>query len=427
MSVRFDVDFENYTLQGRVLVGSAITEVSLVIRNGVVAKACMGHTCREGKVARIEGSHVVLPGAIDMHVHLRGLKLSYKEDEETGTLAAAAGGITFVVDMPNTSPRINNVRVLGEKLASLRQRAYVDYGVYIGYTGNPMELDGMLREKRVLGLKLYPEDLQLIDERVTSILRSHKKVLVVHCEHPQYISENCRQGERSRCRPVLSEVKCVNEFLGVFKSVKTHITHATSSRLLLKAKAHGFTVDTCPHYVLLDRSYERRLGCIAKVNPPLRSQNVRDRLLKHLTSGVVDAWVTDHAPHSIAEKQQSFQDCPPGFPGLEVSLRLLYTLVNRGLLSLWDAVVLTNYNPRRILGLSRYGCFEPGCIASFTVVDLKREGVIDSSKFLSKAKYTPFEGFKYRGEPIATIVRGFFVYVDGYAPMKPRLTGDGID
>lgn len=418
-----ETGFDEYTLQGRALLGPGVVEASLVVRRGVVARVCKGYTCRAGRIVRLDNRLVILPGVIDMHVHLRGLRLSYKEDEESGTLAAAAGGVTFVADMPNTSPRVSSMEVLREKLEALRARAYVDYGVYVGYTSDLRELDRMLGVERVLGLKLYPEDLQHLNNSIVGLVEKHGRLLVVHCEHPAYISEDCGAGERSRCRPILAEVECITAYSQFFKKTRTHVTHVTSPRLLLEAKRRGFTVDTCPHYVLLDQEYERRLGCIAKVNPPLRPPRVRARLLKYLSWGLVDVWATDHAPHSIVEKQSGIRECPPGIPGLETSLKLLLTLVNKGLLSLESVATLTNRNPARILGLQGYGCLEPGCTASFTVVDLKREGVIDPTRFYSKAKYTPFSGFRYRGEPVATIVRGYPVYIEGHEPLKPRLEG----
>ncbi|RLG76970.1 MAG: dihydroorotase [Thermoprotei archaeon] len=411
-----------YTIHGRAYVLGGIRRVSIVISGEFIKRMCLGYTCREGDVVKLnEPGTVVLPGVIDMHVHLRGLELSYKEDEKSGTMAAAAGGVTLVLDMPNTKPRINTTEALERKLEALRTKSYVEFGVYVGLNPRKEELEKMLANKHVAGLKLYPEDLPLIDEGIMELVAKNNKLLIVHCEHPDLIEEGCHEGERSLCRPVAAELGCLESYSQLFRRARTHITHVTSPQLLLKARAEGFTTDTCPHYLLLTSDYERKLGCIAKVNPPLRPRDVQEKLFNLFVAGLVDAWVTDHAPHSHNEKLKSFVECPSGFPGLEISLKILLTLVNKGFISMKTVTRLTNSAPRKILKIDNYGCTEPGCVASLTIVNLKKRGRIDPTKFISKAKYTPFEGFEYEGDVIATIVRGSFVYVEGDFYNRPMV------
>jgi len=415
-----------YTLYARTLIDGELYTTSIVIDGDYVKRLCIGTSCREGEtIDLVKPGVVLIPGAIDMHVHLRGLKLSYKEDEESGTKAAAAGGVVLVVDMPNTAPRINSVEALKAKLHNLATRSYVDFGVYVGFTPRVDELRAMLSEGDVLGMKLYPEDLlRAMDSQIDAVARAGK-LLIVHCEHPNLIRESCTAGKRALCRPIDAELRCIEEYHTRFSIARTHITHVTSPQLLMLARRKGFTTDTCPHYVLLSSEDEQRLGCLAKVNPPLRPRRIAEELLRLLAMGFVDAWTTDHAPHTLEEKSLPFEECPSGIVGLETSLHVLLTLLNKGVVTLGTVARMINKSPRSILGLRNYACTYKGCVASLTIVDLKREGVVDPAKFFSKAKLSPFQGLRYKGEPIATIVHGNFVYVEGEIVSKPIGKGVG--
>ncbi len=365
---------------------------------------------------------LILPGFVDLHVHLRGLRLSYKEDELSGTLAAAAGGVTLVADMPNTEPRLDNVEAIGLKLASLRRNAVVDYGVYAGVPRVPGEASRIASSGHVLGFKVYPEDIERVEELEEVLYEAwrHGLLVVLHSEHPGLLREGCGPGERWKCRSIEAELAALEEITSrAPRGLKLHVTHASSAALVKTAKRMGFSVDVTPHHLLLDSRVEEREGCIAKVNPPLRPPDEREKLLELLVAGMVDAVATDHAPHTVEEKMREFEECPPGIPSLEHYARLMLTLLNRGLLGLQDIVALLSTNPASILGIEGYGCVEPGCVASYTVVDLRREGRILGYETFSKAKLTPYEGWAYRGEPIATIVRGRVVYRDGCICVKP--------
>lgn len=398
--------------------GEALRDVTLVVdeRGYVVQRfkgerkdACSSDQCHDFRAG------VALPGFIDLHVHLRGLELSYKEDEESGTKAAARGGFTAVIDMPNTRPVLNNESALLRKLESLYARSYVDFGVSVGIAESLEELSKMLSRIEVVGIgEVFPEEHYLVPLalRALRLLRS-RKILMVHPESPE-VRERCGPGLRSRCRPLELEVAAIGRLLRYSGAQsRIHITHATNVFTVGYAKAFGASVDTCPHYVYLASQDEERLGCLAKVNPPLRDRGTAVQLLRALKE--VDAITSDHAPHAIDEKLSlSFGECPPGISSIEVVAPLLLNLVHRNLLTLEDVARLLALGPSRLLGLERlWGCYDVGCIASYTVVDLNREWVVDSSKFFSKAKYSPYDGLKVRGDVVATIVRGTPVYANG--------------
>jgi len=388
----------------------------LVTYRGVVVSVLKGFQRIEGVDAHFDLSKlgIALPGFIDMHVHLRGLELSYKEDEYSGTRAAAKGGFTLVVDMPNTKPFVRDLESLRMKIEALERYSYVDYGLFIGVNIDQHQLESMLRYPAVAGIKIYPEDFEHLPQLARIVPRG--TLLVVHAEHPSLISEPDTaeaRGYRYAYRPIEAELLAIEELAKMFASrsdVKIHITHATSRLSVIAAKKAGFTVDTCPHYLYLTCRDEERLGCLAKVNPPLREPETNKELLNALH--LVDAITTDHAPHSLEEKSLPFNECPSGIPSIEVATSLMLELVNRGFLTLTKLAYLMSMNPAKILGLDRWGCIEPGCIASYTVIDPRKEVRISSESFVSKARYSPYEGMVVRGSIEATIVRGIPAYVD---------------
>lgn len=364
---------------------------------------------------------ILLPGFIDIHTHLRGLKLSYKEDEESGTKAAAKGGFTAVVDMPNTIPRVDNVQVLREKLDLLKSRSWVDYGIYVSPASDVEEMNNMLNEESVVGVKIFPQDVNMMPTVVKLIkIKNLKKLIIIHAENLNMLND-CENGFRWMCRPVESEISVISRIGGYFdKNVKIHITHITNPLTFSLARSHGFTTDTCPHYLYLDNSHEKELGCLAKVNPPLRTNSTRYTLIKILKN--FDAISSDHAPHSLDEKQLDFSKCPSGISSIELVASLALNLVNLNVIEFNDVIKLLSLGPAKILGLRRWGCTYVDCIASYTVINMNRHVVVDPSLFYSKSKFSPYKGLNLRGVVVATIVRGNIVYNDGefYEKIDPK-------
>jgi dihydroorotase len=389
-------------------------ELMLLIKNGFVVKRYNyidTNICREYECLDLSRSGLLLPGFIDIHVHLRGLGLSYKEDEESGTKAAIHSGFTVVIDMPNTVPRIDNVYALELKLEALKNRSYVDFGIYVAPSRDEEELKRMLLSEGVVGVKIFPQDLEQVDKVVNVMRRIDDRVekfVVVHAEDPLML-EDCEEGYRSICRPIESEISTLDRLrLFANQGIRIHITHVTNVLTLILAKHYGFTVDTCPHYVYLDSAHERDMKCLAKVNPPLRSYTTRIILSKYLK--LFDAISSDHAPHSVDEKDKDFNECPSGIASLDIVGSLVLNMVSMNLIELDDVVKLLSRGPAKIVGLRRWGCFYEGCIASYTVVDLDKEVRVDPQKFFSKSKFSPYRSTKLKGVIRATIVRGFLVY-----------------
>ncbi len=346
---------------------------------------------------------IILPGMIDVHVHMRDFRLSYKEDFYTGTVAAAAGGVTIIVDMPNTLPNVNNLEILKLRDWLASTRAIVDYGLYYGVPERADELQGY--EEVAIGMKVYPEDLR--KECLSKVFEynSQRKILTIfHAEDPSY---------KGKEHTPISELRAVTQVLKLTSkmNLKSHITHVTlpQSIDMIRVKIPEVTVDTCPHYVLLSEKY--RSSRYYRVNPPLRAESCRRELLKYLIDGKIDILSTDHAPHTLEEKLELER---PGFPGLETALPLMLTLVAKDIIGLDRVVELYSMRPARLLGLSNItGKIAKGYYANLAVVDLKREWRVDPQNFLSRAKHSPFENWKIRGKVYATFVRGVMVYENG--------------
>ncbi len=346
---------------------------------------------------------IIFPGFIDIHVHMRDFSQDYKEDFYTGTSSAAAGGITLIIDMPNTEPRNNRLSILEYRDSVANNKAVVDYGLNYGV---PPSLDDLFGyESIAIGMKFYPTDFKeySLDHLSDILIYNYAKgvVTVFHAEEP----DGYLRGDRDESL----EIEASRYIAGYTDTigVKTHITHVTNGEVvdIVKAINGKVSFDVTPHHLIL--SSDDVKPPYGNVRPPLRSRTVRDTLLKYLSNGKIDIYATDHAPHTEEEKSEGEN----GFPGLETSVAILTTLYHKGFISIQDMVKLYSINPAKLYGLdSLYGYIEPGYIGNFTVVNLKEEWIVDPSKFFTKAKHSPFEGRRVRGRVVSTFIRGVQVY-----------------
>lgn len=366
---------------------------------------------------------IVLPGMVDMHVHMRDLGEAHKEDWFTGTLSALAGGVTFVADMPNNKPPARSVEVLSAKEVEASKKAVVDYGFYIGLPERGGEL-ARAASFGIVGLKLYPEDLS--EASLTQSLREAAALgllVVVHAEDPTLLRAAGTLAERAFAshgilRPPEAEEQAVRfaSYLAKRLGLRLHLTHVSSAaglRAALEAKTEALaTLDAAIHHLLLSDEVVDGLGGLAKVNPPLRSRSDVAALQRALKSGLLDAVVTDHAPHSLEEKLGSDYDAvAPGFPGLELCLPLLISVVARGAAPL-KILDLYSCAPAEILGVPK-GKISVGRDADLVLFNVKERWRIEGRKLRSKAKYTPFEGFEVPGRVEKVLVRGVLAYDGG--------------
>lgn len=399
-------------------------------------KLCLG--IKDGRIVSIKNlpstsqetmdlkGKVVLPGLIDAHVHLRDPGMTYKEDFRTGTAAAAAGGFTTVLDMPNTDPPTSTPTAFIEKLEIAKKKSLVDFGLHAGVI-DPNYIEA-LAELRPASFKIF---MDLVD--ASFLVDASMKIKgcdldVPLCLHPenQEIVLRCTDAMKEKgyepslyaqARPPLAEEVAVEEALSLCQKTqqKIHLCHVSTKKslqMIKNAQKCGLpvTFEVTPHHWFLDTFYFKKSGTLAKTNPPLRDAENKLKMDKLMD---IDIVATDHAPHTLQEKEQDIWTAPPGIPGLETALPLLLTHLNHGNLNLDDLRRLLCEKPARIFNIPNKGFLKKGMDADLVVVDLHKEGVIDPDNFHSKAKYSPFEGFKVKGLPLMTMVRGKVVMEDG--------------
>jgi len=382
---------------------------------------------------------VALPGLIDVHVHLRDLQQSYKEDYFSGTCAAAAGGFTTLIDMPNTTPVTDSAERLREKMDLAKRKIVVN----VGFNIVPSSLDAVTESRSLaMGYKInlvkqwssLPTDdvsLKSLIDRAAAI----GKIVIFHAEEGGMVSElesklkeNASLGSYYRAHPPEAEDAAVARVLecAAERSARIHFCHVSSLaslRLIQKAKREGrhVTCEITPHHMLLSEKSSSKLGGVSIMDPPLRKRETARRLFEALRRRIADVVASDHAPHSIEEKTRAnWWEIPPGIPGLETTAPLLLTEVAKGTISLKRVVEALAESPARIFGINR-GELREGAAADIILVDMKRRFKIDSSTFFSKAKYSPFDGRKVTGKVVKTFVGGKLAYDEGRIVGEPGM------
>ncbi len=357
---------------------------------------------------------LVAPGIIDMHVHLRGLELSYKEDEASGTLEAVRAGITLVIDMPNTRPRLDTPAAIELKLGELARRSFTDYGVYAAIPSDTHTARELARMP-IIGFKVYPEDLYQRPQAVRLAGRAGKPI-VCHCEHekaPSPIVEG--EDVRREYRGCWAETVAIRDLYDVL-GLPFHVTHASCPSTIIAAKKLNLTVDTTIHHLLGLKPLD---NCGGRVNPPVRDIVGRQRLLQLLFEGYVDAIASDHAPHRYWEKVDPL-NCSPGLASMGYWPGLLACLASAGVLTVSELVKLTSYNPARILGLTpSYGTLSSGARANIVVYRLGLPSHTPS-KLFSKADNHATMLPAACMEIAAVLVGGEPVYMNGNIVGRPK-------
>lgn len=380
---------------------------------------------------------LALPGLIDVHVHLRGQRQAYEEDFFTGTAAAVAGGITSVLDMPNNEPVTMDSASLRERMRVAERSIVANVGFFTAFPESLEEIgrvvnEGAMAFKLYLAAQIGGVNVEDDEALLTAFSKvSEAKVPVaVHAEDKKTV-ETITEAEQKLGRKDVEaylkahtpkvEAKAVERILKIASQsdVQIHFCHISSKKavtLIQNARKGGRRVscEITPHHLLLTSEDLKRRGALLLTAPPVRSRNIVDALWSAVKIGQIDILASDHAPHLIEEKEEeSIWDVKPGIPGLETLLPLLLTKVNEGRLSVKDLVRLTAEKPAEIFGLRGCGFLEEGYNANITVVDLHREGKIDASKFYSKAKYSPFDGWRVKGVPVKTFVNGRLIMDEG--------------
>lgn len=417
---------------GTVVSAQGSAHLDIRVRDEIIVEVAQ-NLVPEGDEQIIDASgRLVLPGFIDSHVHFREPGATHKEDFLSGTRAALAGGVTTVLDMPNTQPPVDSRAHFAEKAALVSAKAVVDYGLYFGATDDNSEEAAALAHE-VAALKLYMGSStgSLLVTEFSPIYRHFTtfpatKPLVVHAEDEQSLKYFGAQGlqDHNRARPPLSAQIALSRALAIAEKTgrKLHIAHTTTEReleLIQEAKQKGVAV-TCevtPLHLFLNEDDQHRLGNFGKVNPPLRSKQDQEALWQHFD--IIDTIGTDHAPHTRAEKEQPYAQAPSGMPGVQTMLPLLLTAASTGRITLSAAIKRCVVNPIQIFGLKSKGALEVGKDADIVIVDPNQEYVLTNEQMLSKCGWTPFAGMKMQGKIQQVFLRGSLAYTEGKCLNQP--------
>ena len=412
-------------------------QTSVAVKNGKIT--AIGDNVHQGatEIFDAKGLHV-LPGVIDSQVHFREPGLTHKEDLESGTRGAVLGGVTAVFEMPNTKPPTSTREEFEEKLNRAKGRVWCDVSFFIGATPDNAVLLGELeKHPNCCAVKVFMGSstgslLVAEDEPLFSILKHGKNRVAVHCEDEFRLIERRHlvEGKNDpRLHPIWRD-----ELTALFATERLirlahesgrpvhvlHVTTAEEMEFLAKHRSIA-TVEVTPQHLTLTapECYER-LGTLAQMNPPIREARHQEALWKALNSGIVDVIGSDHAPHTLEEKSKPYPETPSGMTGVQTLLPLMLTHHNNGKLSLERLVELCSRNPAHLYNAIGKGEIRAGGDADFSIVDLKKEKTIENKWIASKSGWSPFDGFKTRGWPVATIVRGQIVMRDDALIGTPR-------
>ena len=425
---------------GWVVTPEATAKGGVAISNGKFVAIGTDETLPDGKEVLDAGGHHILPGIIDAHVHFRDPGVTHKEDFGTGSTAAVCGGVTTIVDMPNQLPPTENAEQVGVKKKIGETKSLCDFAVLgVVHQTNaddiiPMAKAGAIGYKIFFGETIgnlpFPDDGMCIE--VFSNITKSRVPVCVHAENRQiqhyWTNKLKAEGKNDpiyweSSRPYLCEAESVSHLIFLAENFGTmlHIVHASSkqaAQMVKDAKARGLrvTAETCPHYLLREGDEMAKVGPLLKMNPPVRSREHGEALWHGLLNGYIDMIATDHAPHTFEEKgcdrhgkmtKPAIWECISGFCGVETAVPVMLTEVNKGRMTLNHYVKVASENPARVWQMyPKKGAIRLGSDGDVTIVNMHKESTIDGDKLHSKNTPTPWHGWKVKGMPIYTVVRG---------------------
>jgi dihydroorotase len=425
MSEAFDLVIRN----AQVMTPGGLVEADIGILGGKIAAIGALADASSADSLDAAGLHL-LPGVIDTQVHFREPGLEHKEDIAHGTKAAIKGGVTAIFEMPNTSPLTLDEATLKDKLDRATATGWCDHAFFMGGNHeNAHRLAELEKLPGCAGVKIFMGSstgtlLAKDDEVIAAVLASGTRRVSVHAEdEDRLISRQsiATEAESVEAHPdwrdVESAVRATKRIVKLAREAgrRVHVLHISSAEemeILAKHKDLVTVEVTLNHLTMAAPECYERLGAFAQMNPPVRDTRHRDGLWAAVRNGIVDVFGSDHAPHTIEEKERPYPSSPSGMPGVQTSLPLLLDHMNAGRLSLQRVVDLTSAGPQRIFGIAGKGRIAVGYDADFVLVDLAAKREITDDWIASKCGWTPFDGMKVTGWPIATVLRGTIVMRD---------------
>jgi dihydroorotase len=425
----------------RILTEDGLIEGGLAVEDGVIIK--IGAESKLGKAERTidVGGKIIAPGLVDLHVHFREPGFTQKEDFLTGTRAAAAGGVTTIVDEPNNSPVTNSLETIKSKMEIIKGKAYVDYSLQMATYADSLD---EIAKARDFGVKAFPVFDELGDKPTgmenTGVLReiiqkikAVEGLALLNCRESDLVINTMnaiKETGRNKLSDYMAHFPHVAESLGGAKrihlaheaGVQAHFREVSTAETVemlrsMKGYMDNITAEVRPDHLFLNIENTEDMGPYAQQWTPLRTEADSDALWGALNDGTVNVIASDHATHAWEEKERGLENIwksPPGLPAIESMLPLLLTAVNNDNLGLERLFECASTNPAKIMGLCpRKGSIKVGSDADLVVIDIKKESVIKGENSKAKTHWTPYEGWKTQGTVEATYVRGIETYMEG--------------
>lgn len=417
--------------EGHRFVGSLVTEDHRIAE--IVEGQDVEPSVPADEIINAEGCYL-LPGVIDTHVHFREPGLTHKADIESESRAAAAGGVTTFLDMPNNTPQTTTIEALRDKLELAYHKSHVNFGFYIGATNSNLSEIMHINPRKVCGIKLFmgaSTGNMLVDnpDSLRDIFECAKMPIVAHCEDTAAICKNMerikeRYGEDPdvalhaviRNEDVCYKSSSTAAKLAAETGARLHIAHISTAKelQLIKPSRPNITAEACvPHLLFCDEDYAR-LGSRIKCNPAIKSRKDREALRKALTSGKIFTVGTDHAPHLLREKAGGCIKAVSGMPMIQFSLISMLELTEQNILSIEQVVELMCHNPARLFDIENRGFLREGYVADLTLVRPKAYWTLTPNRIESKCGWSPLEGHTFHWQVEKTFCNGFMIYNQGH-------------
>lgn len=417
--------------EGHRFVGSLVTEDHRIAE--IVEGQDVEPSVPADEIINAEGCYL-LPGVIDTHVHFREPGLTHKADIESESRAAAAGGVTTFLDMPNNTPQTTTIEALRDKLELAYNKSHVNFGFYIGATNSNLSEIMHINPRKVCGIKLFmgaSTGNMLVDnpDSLRDIFECAKMPIVAHCEDTAAICKNMERikeqyGEDPdvalhaviRNEDVCYKSSSTAAKLAAETGARLHIAHISTEKelQLIKPSRPNITAEACvPHLLFCDEDYAR-LGSRIKCNPAIKSRKDREALRKALTSGKIFTVGTDHAPHLLREKAGGCIKAVSGMPMIQFSLISMLELTEQNILSIEQVVELMCHNPARLFDIENRGFLREGYVADLTLVRPKAYWTLTPNRIESKCGWSPLEGHTFHWQVEKTFCNGFMIYNQGH-------------
>ena len=417
--------------EGHRFVGSLVTEDHRIAE--IVEGQDVEPSVPADEIINAEGCYL-LPGVIDTHVHFREPGLTHKADIESESRAAAAGGVTTFLDMPNNTPQTTTIEALRDKLELAYHKSHVNFGFYIGATNSNLSEIMHINPRKVCGIKLFmgaSTGNMLVDnpDSMRDIFECAKMPIVAHCEDTAAICKNMERikeqyGEDPdvalhaviRNEDVCYKSSSTAAKLAAETGARLHIAHISTAKelQLIKPSRPNITAEACvPHLLFCDEDYAR-LGSRIKCNPAIKSRKDREALRKALTSGKIFTVGTDHAPHLLREKAGGCIKAVSGMPMIQFSLISMLELTEQNILSIEQVVELMCHNPARLFDIENRGFLREGYVADLTLVRPKAYWTLTPNRIESKCGWSPLEGHTFHWQVEKTFCNGFMIYNQGH-------------